>query len=242
MFIGGFQKFTMLDYPGKIAATVFTMGCNFRCPFCHNSDIVDPKLIDYDSEIKEEEILKFLKSRKGDLDGVCITGGEPTLQLGLKEFIKKIKKMGFLVKIDTNGSYFGAVSGLIDSGLVDYWAIDIKTVPKKYKIMTKKDIDNLIGNIESSIKLISNSKSELELRTTIVPGYVNKEDIDGIIDWINSIDKKIFSKLYRYSVQNFRSEKTLAVGLKKVNSYSTETIEIMAKKIRQHCKNVVISE
>ncbi|MDF1498012.1 MAG: anaerobic ribonucleoside-triphosphate reductase activating protein [Patescibacteria group bacterium] len=242
MFIGGFQKFTMLDYPGKIATTVFTMGCNFRCPFCHNSDIVDPKLIDYDSEIKEEEILKFLKSRKGDLDGVCITGGEPTLQLGLREFIEKIKKMGFLVKIDTNGSYFYAVSSLIDSGLVDYWAIDIKTVPKKYKIMTKKDKDNLIGNIENSIKSISNSKSELELRTTIVPGYVNEEDIDGIINWINSIDKKIFSKLYRYSVQNFRPEKTLAVGLEKLNSYSTETLEIMAEKIRQHCKNVVISE
>ena len=138
MFIGGFQKFTMLDYPGKIAATIFTTGCNFRCPYCHNPELVDPKLIDYDNNIKEEEILKFLRSRKGDLDGICITGGEPTLQIGLKFFINRVKEMGFFVKLDTNASHFSIVNDLIDSNLVDHWAIDIKTSPRKYRIMTNR--------------------------------------------------------------------------------------------------------
>ena len=239
MFIGGFQKFTMLDYPGKVAAVVFTKGCNFRCQFCHNPELVDPKLIDYDNNIKEEEILKFLESRNGDLDGVCITGGEPTLQIGLKEFIKRIKEMGFYIKLDTNASHFSVVNDLIGSNLVDYWAIDIKTSPKKYKIMTKKD--NIIENVEKSINLIMNSNNELELRTTVVPGYVNPEDINEMIDWINGIDKNIFSKLSRYSIQDFKSRKTLHDGFKNVNPYSREELEEIANKIRKHCENVVIS-
>ena len=238
MLIGGFQKFTMLDYPGKIAAVVFTMGCNFRCPYCHNPELVDSKLIDYDNKIKEEEILKFLKSRKGDLDGVCITGGEPTLQHGLKEFIRKIKKMGFLVKIDTNGSHSSVVSDLIKDDLVDYWAIDIKTTSEKYKIMTKKD--DIIENIEKSIKLIIDSKSELELRTTVVPGYVNQEDFKKMIDWINGIDKNIFSKLFRYSIQNFRPEKTLHNGFENVKPYEKKELERMSKKLKKYCGNVVV--
>ncbi len=239
MFIGGFQKFTMLDYPGKVAAVVFTKGCNFRCQFCHNPELVDQKLIDYDNNIKEEEILKFLESRNGDLDGVCITGGEPTLQIGLKEFIKRIKEMGFYIKLDTNASHFSVVNDLIGSNLVDYWAIDIKTSPKKYKIMTKKD--NIIENVEKSINLIMNSNNELELRTTVVPGYVNPEDINEMIDWINGIDKNIFSKLSRYSIQDFKSRKTLHDGFKNVNPYSREELEEIANKIRKHCENVVIS-
>ncbi len=240
MFIGGFQKFTMLDYPGKIAAVVFTMGCNFRCPYCHNPELVDSKLIDYENELKETKILEFLESRKGDLDGICITGGEPTLQSGLKEFIRKIKKMGFSVKLDTNGSYPSVVSDLLKDNLVDYWAIDIKTTPQKYKIMTKKD--NIIKNIEKSISLITNSDSELELRTTAMPGYVNQEDFDEMINWINRVDKDIFSKLYRYSIQNFRPEKTLHNGFKNVTPHHGKDLEKMAEKLRRHCENVVVSD
>lgn len=238
MFIGGLQKFTMLDYPGKIAAVVFTMGCNFRCPFCHNPEIVDPKLINYDNEIKEEEILEFLESRKGNLEGVCITGGEPTLQLGLKEFIRKIKEMGFLVKVDTNGSHFSIINDLVENNLVDYWAIDIKTSPEKYRIMTKKN--DAIENLEKSIDLITNSKSELELRTTVVPGYVNQKDFDDIADWINGINKNIFPKLSRYSIQNFRPEKTLREGLKNVKPYSKLELNKMAEKMRKHCGNIIV--
>ncbi|MCK5084414.1 MAG: anaerobic ribonucleoside-triphosphate reductase activating protein [Candidatus Pacebacteria bacterium] len=238
MFIGGFQKFTMLDYPGKIAAVVFTMGCNFRCPYCHNPELVDSKLIDYENEIKENDVLKFLDSRKGDLDGICITGGEPTLQLGLKEFIKKIKKMGFSIKLDTNASHSSIVSELIEDNLVDYWAIDIKTTPEKYKIMTKKD--DIIENIEKSISLITGSCSELELRTTVAPGYVNQKDFDEIINWINGIDQNIFSKLFRYSIQNFRPEKTLHNGFENVKPYEKKELEKMSKKLKKYCGNVVV--
>lgn len=240
MFIGGLQKFTMLDYPGKIAAVVFTMGCNFRCPFCHNTEIVDPKLIDYDNEIKEEEILEFLGSRKNNLEGVCITGGEPTLQFGLKDFMRKIKEMGFFIKLDTNGSYFGIINDLVENNLVDYWAIDIKTSPCKYKIMTKKN--DAIENLEKSIDLIANSKSELELRTTVVPGYVNQKDFDDMINWINGVNKNIFPKLSRYSIQNFRPEKTLREGLKNVKPYSKPELNKMAEKIKKYCGNVVVAD
>ena len=238
MFIGGLQKFTMLDYPGKIAAVVFTNGCNFRCPFCHNPELVDPKKIDYENEIKESDVLKFLRSRKGDLEGVCITGGEPTLQFGLKEFIKKIKKMGFSVKVDTNGSYSNIVSYLIEDNIVDYWAIDVKTTPQKYKIMAKKD--DIIENIERSIKLITDSKSELELRTTVLPGYVNQGDFDEMIDWINGIDENIFSKLFRYSIQNFRPEKTLHNNFRNVKPYKKEELDKMSEKLKKYCGNVVV--
>lgn len=240
MFIGGLQKFTMLDYPGKIAAVVFTMGCNFRCPFCHNPEIVDPRLINYDNEIKEEEILEFLESRKNNLEGVCITGGEPTLQLGLKEFIRKIKEMGFSVKLDTNASHFNIINDLVENDLIDYWAIDIKTSPQKYKIMTKKD--DAVENLEKSIGLITNSKSELELRTTVVPGYVNQKDFDDIINWLNGINKNIFPKLSRYSIQNFRPEKTLHKNMEKVKPYSNAELNKIAEKMRKYCGNVVVAD
>lgn len=238
MYIGGLQKFTLIDYPGKIAAVVFTTGCNFRCPFCHNPEIVNPKLIDYKKNIKEKEILKFLKSRIGDLDGICITGGEPTLQFGLVDFISKVKDMRFLVKLDTNASHYQVVKNLIKRKLVDYWAIDVKTMPVKYKVLTKKE--NVLENIENSIDLITNSKASLELRTTVVRGVVNTEDFDGIINWINGINRKTFSKLYRYSIQNFRPEKTLHDGFSKVVPYKPEEMELMAEKLRKYCKNVVI--
>ncbi|MCK5491293.1 MAG: anaerobic ribonucleoside-triphosphate reductase activating protein [Candidatus Pacebacteria bacterium] len=238
MIIGGFQKFTMLDYPEKVAATVFTVGCNFRCPYCHNPEIVDPKLIDYDRALDEKEIFDFLEGRKGSLDGVCITGGEPTLQSGLVEFIKKIKEMGFLIKIDTNASHSNVVKHLLNEDLVDYWAIDVKTVPEKYKIMTKKE--DVVKNIEQSIDMITQSRSELELRTTVVSGYAILDDFDKIIDWINGINKDAFSKLHRYSIQNFRPEKTLNSDLGKVLPCQEEYLEKISNKMKKICDNVII--
>lgn len=240
MFIGGLQKFTLIDYPGKIAAVVFTIGCNFRCPFCHNPEIVNPKMIDYDKEIQEKEVLDFLKSRRGDLDGVCITGGEPTLQLGLSEFIKKIKKMDFSVKLDTNASNANTIKSLTENKLVDYWAIDIKTTSQKYKTLTKKD--NVLDNIERSLNYIVNSDAQLEFRTTVVPGIVNKNDFKEIIKWINGINTKAFSRLSRYSIQNFRPYKTLDSSFEKVEPYAKEELEGIAEEIKKHCQNVVILE
>jgi len=238
MLIGGFQKFTLIDYPDKIAATVFTVGCNFRCPFCHNPEIVDPKKINYKGNIKEEEILEFLVSRKGYLDGVCITGGEPTLQIGLAEFVRNIKEMKFLVKIDTNGSMPMTIENLIERGMLDYLAIDIKTRPEKYKTLTTRD--DIVVNLEKSINLIVNSSVEMEFRTTVVPGIVEVEDFDDIIDWINKINSKTFSRLHRYSIQSFRPQKTLNKSFDKVKPYPKDKLNIIAEKIRKHCKNVVV--
>ncbi len=238
MFIGGLQKFTLLDYPGKITAAVFTMGCNFRCQYCHNTEIVNPKLIDYENKIEEEEILKFLASRKGDLDGVCITGGEPTLQSGLMEFMRKIKELGFLVKLDTNASHPAIINGIIDGKLVDYWAIDIKTSPAKYKILAMGyDISE---RIERSLDLIAKSGDEFELRTTVAPGYVMEEDFDSIAEWINSVNPDIFQKLSRYAIQNFRPQKTLHKGFERVVPYTSDKLEIFADKLKKYCRNVVI--
>ena len=240
MFIGGLQKFTLLDYPGKIAAVIFTMGCNFRCPFCHNPELVNPKEIDYENKIDENEVLKFLNSRKEDLDGFCITGGEPTLQLDLSNFIKKVKKMGFLVKVDTNGSYPNVVENLVKNKLVDYFAIDIKTTPEKYKVVaSEKDITK---KIEKSVSIITNSDSELELRTTVVPGIVGVRDFDRIIKWINGVDRKIFSKLSRYSVQNFKPDKTLEDSFRNVKPSERKELDEIANKIRKYCGNVIVTD
>ena len=238
MFIGGFQKFTLLDYPGKIAAVIFTMGCNFRCPYCHNPEIVDPKKINYGNKIETGEVFKFLSSRKNDLDGVCITGGEPTLQSGLTEFVKKIKDLGFLVKIDTNASYPKIVEDLSEKKLVDYWAVDLKTSPEKYKILTKKE--NVAENISASIDLITESNAEIELRTTVVPGVVGVDDLDEMRKWVNKINPKTFSKLYRYAIQDFKPEVTLDEKFKKVKPYSGEDLDDIVKKIKKYCGNVVV--
>lgn len=238
MIIGGMQKFTLLDYPGKIAAIVFTKGCNLRCPYCHNPEIVDPKKIDYENNISEAEVMKFLETRKSDLDGVCITGGEPTLQIGLSGFIRKIRDMGFLVKLDTNATQFGAVKNLIDEDIVDYWAVDIKTIPMKYKILGAGD--EVVKNIEKSLDLIANSGKKLELRTTVVRGLVNESDIDDMMKWLNGVNKEILSRIDRYSLQGFRPEKTLNERYSVVKPYPREIIESMAERIKPFCRNVII--
>ncbi len=236
MLIGGIQKFTLIDYPGKISAAIFTMGCNFRCPYCHNPEIVDPRKIDYYNEIDEKDVLDFLGSRKGDLEGVCITGGEPTLQVGLEKFIKKIKRLGFSIKLDTNASHFSVVKSLVRNNLVDYWAVDIKTSPKKYQILTQKD--DVVEDIERSLSVIAESEAELELRTTVVPTVVNMEDFNDITNWINKLG--IFSKLSRYSIQNFRPEKTLRSEFGSISPYTKDELEKIAEKVRRYCKNVVV--
>ena len=129
MRISGFQKMTLLDFPGKVAATVFTYGCNLRCPFCHNASLVVGK---NDVTFTEDEILSYLSKRQGLLDGVCITGGEPLLQAGITDFIKKIKELGYAVKLDTNGCYPEKLKEVVNAGLVDYVAMDIKNCPEKY--------------------------------------------------------------------------------------------------------------
>lgn len=186
MKIAGLQKLTLLDFPGKTACTVFTAGCNFRCPFCHNASLVTH--ISEDGGITEEEFFKFLSKRQGILDGVCITGGEPTLQPDLEEFILKIRQLGFLVKLDTNGYMPDKLKSLIDKGLLDYVAMDIKNSPKSYgKTVGIENFD--ITPINRSIEILKKGRVDFEFRTTVVQELHTVRDITEIGKWIKGKEK-----------------------------------------------------
>ena len=186
MIIHGFQKMTLLDYPGKIACIIFTAACNLRCPFCHNAGLVTK--IEDTERICENEILAYLKKRQGILDGVCITGGEPTLQRDLADFIRKIKALGYAVKLDTNGTNPETLSALLDEGLLDYVAMDIKNTQQKYALtVDRPDFD--LAPIQKSIDLLLEGRVDFEFRTTVVAEYHTPEDIAQIAQWITPAKK-----------------------------------------------------
>jgi pyruvate formate lyase activating enzyme len=176
MKIGGFQKVSLIDYPGRVSATVFTQGCNFRCPFCHNPELVDPER--FEPVLDEEEILGFLDRRRGKLDGVSITGGEPTLQPDLAAFSGRLKKMGFLVKIDTNGSRPEVLADLVDRRRIDFVAMDVKGPLKKYGVLT--GVGDSGPAIRESIGRIMASGLPYEFRTTVVPSLLTERDFREI--------------------------------------------------------------
>ncbi len=173
MKLYGLQKLTLLDFPGRTACTVFTGGCNYRCPFCHNALLVTK--IDPTATMDEEEFFSFLKKREGILDGVCITGGEPLLQPDLESFIRRIKDMGFLVKLDTNGSFPDRLAHLIGEGLLDFVAMDIKNSLEKYSMTAGAEVDT--AAIEKSIDLLLSGKVNYEFRTTVTNELHTEEDI-----------------------------------------------------------------
>lgn len=211
MKIAGFQKLTLLDYPSKVACIIFTQGCNYKCPYCQNSG-----LIEHENEelINEEEIFAYLNKRKGVIDGIVISGGEPTIQKDLKTFMKRVKDMGLLIKLDTNGSNPNLVEEVINEGLVDYIAMDIKNVLELYKDVT--DVKPNIVNLKRSIELIKNSPIEHEFRTTIIK---NIHDIDKILEICSYVDGE------RMFLQNFvRSENVLGEYLEPFSE--AELIEI----------------
>ncbi|MFA6866184.1 MAG: anaerobic ribonucleoside-triphosphate reductase activating protein [Clostridia bacterium] len=192
MKIKGLQKLTLLDYPEKTACTIFTGGCNFRCPFCHNASLVFTR--NGEDDIEEEEVLKHLIKRKSVLDGVCITGGEPLLQNDIEEFIKKVKDLGYLVKLDTNGYNPEKLESLLNNNLLDYIAMDIKNSLEKYAITA--GINNFDKEkIKRSIALIKNSNIDYEFRTTVVAEFHTVEDFDDI--------GKIIANAKAYYLQNF---------------------------------------
>ena len=182
MIIHGFQKMTLLDYPGRVACTVFTAGCNFLCPFCHNA-----RLVTQTSEqdfVREEDVLAYLEKRKGIVDGVCISGGEPTLQPDLTDFIRKIRSMGYALKLDTNGTDPELLAELLDEGLLDYVAMDVKNTPEKYAQtvgVSKYDLTP----IRQSVSLLLQGKIDYEFRTTVVRELHAPEDIAAIARWIS---------------------------------------------------------
>jgi len=192
MEIGGLQKITLIDYPGCIAATVFTIGCNFKCPFCYATELVLPEKIKNQPRILEKDFFEFLASKRKLIDGICICGGEPTIHKDLPQFCQKIKKLGFLVKLDTNGSNPDLVKKLIDEKLIDYIAMDIKSPKEKYEIYTNKKID--LSVIEKSIYLLKENRIEYEFRTTVAPG-LKKEDILNIVQWIGPAKKYFLQEL-----------------------------------------------
>jgi len=180
--IGGMQKMTLLDYPDKVASTIFTAGCNFKCPFCHNRDLV---FLPEDYEYYDpEEVMAYLTKRKGLIDGVCISGGEPMLQDTL-ELIKRIKKMGYLVKLDTNGSRPEKLQEYVESGYIDYVAMDIKNCKEKYAETVGMDADSFaIENIEKSVEFLKKGTVDYEFRTTVVKELHTKDDLIALAKWI----------------------------------------------------------
>ena len=192
MRIQGLQKLTLLDYPEHTACTVFTAGCNFRCPFCHNASLVVN--IPKEAEISEEEFFAFLQKRKGILDGVCVSGGEPLLQPDIERFIKKIKDMGFAVKLDTNGSFPDKLIHLVEEGLVDYVAMDIKNSPATYAITAGVEVVD-VEAIKKSVSYLKERHVPYEFRTTVVKNYHFEESFELIGKWLAGADK--------YFLQNF---------------------------------------
>ncbi|MBO7318667.1 MAG: anaerobic ribonucleoside-triphosphate reductase activating protein [Clostridia bacterium] len=222
MKISGLQKLTLLDYPGKMACTVFTYGCNFRCPFCHNALLVTEENSDC---ISEDEFFSFLKKRQGILDGVCISGGEPTLQKDLPEFISKIKALGYYVKLDTNGSSPLLLKKLIEEKLIDYVAMDIKNSPDKYDITCGIEVD--INAVKQSVSIIKQSGIDHEFRTTTVKEYHRAEDFEVIADWIEGS---------KYFLQHFENSGNL-IG-ENLTALSKDEMAEIALKIKEKLPDI----
>ena len=208
MRIVGLQKMTLLDYPGKVACTVFLAGCNFRCPFCHNGELLTGE---QPVGITEEEFFSFLKSRVGFLDGVCITGGEPTLYPDLPDFIRKIKEMGYPVKLDTNGYRPEVLKGLLAEGLLSYVAMDVKNSPVCFGITAGKP-DLELTPMEESLRFLLSGAVDFELRTTVVEEYHSEESILQMGQWLMSLSGG--KKIKRWYLQPFLDrDSVLSTGL-----------------------------
>lgn len=204
MQIGGFVKQSLIEYSGKIAAVVFTQGCNFRCGYCHNPQLVLPELFQKKSNISIDTILYYLKKRKNWLNGVVVTGGEPTIHSDLPDFLKEIRSLGFSIKLDTNGSNPVILDHLIREKLVNFVAMDIKTIPEAscYTKIIGLAADKIIENVISSILLLKLSGIKYEFRTTSIPGIHNKEILELIQDYIGNDT--------HYKINEFRQGDTIS--------------------------------
>lgn len=228
MKIGGLQRVSLNDYPGKICATVFTQGCNFRCPYCHNPELVDPG--QYLSVLPEEEVLSFLDNRRGRLEAVTMSGGEPTLQKDLGKFLGELKNMGYLVKVDTNGSNPDVLSTLIDKQLVDYIAMDIKGPLKRYRQIVSVKVD--ASRIRRSIQLITTSGIEHEFRTTVVRSQLGLDDLVSMA--------KTIKRARLYVLQPFIAKKTLDGAFLSETSYAPDELSIIREVLGKKGLSVVV--
>lgn len=227
MQIKGLVKTSIVDYPGKVATVVFVGGCSFRCPYCYNADLVlRPESL---PDIEVGEVLRLMAERQGFVDGVVITGGEPTLQTDL-DFFREVKALGFAVKLDTNGYHPHSLQRLLQEGLLDYVAMDVKGPLEKYSLVAGRRVDT--KRIEDSIQLVLSSKIEHGFRTTIVPGMVAVKDVDAIAQSI--------AGARRYFLQQFRPASTLAPQFTMMDPYPATVLEKMADAARKWVANVSI--
>jgi pyruvate formate lyase activating enzyme len=235
MKIKALQKTTLIDYPGKIACTLFLYGCNFRCGFCHNPELVLENLEgDYSVEYSNDEILDFLKKRRKYLDGVCITGGEPLIDIDI-DFLKKIKKLGYKIKIDTNGSFPEKIEKLIKKKLVNFISMDVKASRERYKDVVNAQVN--LENIEKSMKLIS-GLDDYEFRTTVIEGFHEKKEIRHIIKWISSV---IDGKIKIFCLQGFKNKgKLVDKNFAKYKNTSEEFLQDLKKMIMPYCEEVFV--
>ena len=230
MLLCGLQKTTLLDFPGHVACTIFTGGCNFRCPYCQNSELVlDPAAF---PKLSEEEVMTFLKRRKGILEGVCITGGEPTLQPDLPEFLRKVRELGYLVKLDTNGYRPEVLQSLMEEGLLDYVAMDVKASKEKYaRTVGVSSVD--LARLDRSISLLlGQDRIPYEFRTTVVKGLHDLADFEEIGKWLAGA-RVLFLQGYR------ESENVLDPSLG-MGSYELTELECMAEKARKYIARVEV--
>ncbi len=228
MRIGGLQKVSLIDYPGQISAIVFTQGCNFRCQYCHNPELVDPKL--YQPCLPEKDILDFLATRRGKLDAVTVTGGEPSLQEDLVPFIQKIRKLGFAVKLDTNGSRPDVIARLFEDNLLDFIAMDVKAPAEKYRNVVKAPVET--DAVCESIRLVTSAKIPHEFRTTVVETLLTPQDILAIAREIKGAK--------RYALQKFQPGPTLDKKYAKGKTYSDEEFAKLKGKLEKEIPLIII--
>jgi len=227
MNIGGFQEISLLDYPGKIATIIWTTGCNFRCPFCYNPSLV----LDNTDHVSVDDFFSFLEKRKGKLDAISISGGEPFLQNDIKPFITRIKSLGFLVKIDTNGSFPKELKELLDENLIDYVSMDVKNIKEKYSKNTGVSMD--IDRIDESICIIKDIAPDYEFKTTVIPLFHSDQDILDIAGWLEG------SK--RYFLQQFKTNTPLlSKNGSLMKSYSKDELYRMCEMIKPFFKECAV--
>jgi len=224
MKIVGYLKTSLIEWPGKISSVIFVPGCNFACPFCHNANLVDPKKIKKLTIISEKEILADLKKREKWIDGVVITGGEPTLQSDLTDFLQKIKKLGFLTMIQTNGSQPEVIRNLLIRKLVDYLTLDLKGDFKNYQKFT--GVKNYTPEVKKSLKIISDSGIDFELRTTVVPTIHNEKVLLKMAKDLKSIIENC-----RWYLQTFQPKNCLSPKFNKIKPYSKMEMEGFVKAV-----------
>ena len=224
MKLGGLQKMTLLDFPGQVACTVFTVGCNFRCPFCHNSSLVVSPGV---PELLQDDFFAFLRKRRGLLDGVAVTGGEPLLHPDMPAFLEKIRALGYAVKLDTNGAFPDRLRELLEAGLVDYVAMDIKNSKEKYELTA--GVPGILPQVEASAALLLGGQTPFEFRTTLVDELHEPADFAAIGRWIQGAA--------RYFIQGFVDSGDILAGGDRFHAASSEKAKLCLEAIRPFVPN-----